>query len=174
MAMNNTDIVKTYENALPATLFERLKNTLMSDQTARWCISPTNHFEGRLNLVAMLREHDGSAFAELLVICAQLCAEVAGFPSESVKRVRAACILKDGDTSKINAKHTDDDENHFVGLLYLNDIDGDTIFWEGDTIAHREPPKANKLVVFNGRHYHSSSTPTKGVARFVLNMNFGV
>ena len=35
-------------------------------------------------------------------------------------------------------------------------------------------PKANRMVIFDGAHYHSSVTPTKTQLRYVINYNFDV
>jgi hypothetical protein len=71
-------------------------------------------------------------------------------------------------------KHVDQQYNHLVALYYINDSDGDTIFFDGDDIIHREPVKRGKLVVFNGHNkFHSSSSPSKNI-RMTLNVNYHV
>ena len=68
--------------------------------------------------------------------------------------------------------HVDDDRPHIVGLYYPNDADGDTFFFDGDqNVIHRESPERGKMVTFDGKQYHSSSSPTTGV-RFTLNINY--
>jgi hypothetical protein len=70
-------------------------------------------------------------------------------------------------------KHVDRDDNHLVALYYINDSDGDTIFFDGDDVIHREPVERGKLVVFNGQgKYHASSSPSKNI-RLTLNVNYG-
>ncbi len=71
-------------------------------------------------------------------------------------------------------KHVDQQYNHLVALYYVNDSDGDTIFFDGDQVIHREPVKRGKLVVFNGYNkYHSSSSPSKNI-RMTLNVNYQI
>ena len=94
--------------------------------------------------------------------------------------------------SGVSSPHTDHDSPHKTLLVYLNDADGDTIFYdmvyEPDSGEHpieyarkrkewlhvkdTVTPRANKAVVFDGMRYHSSSQPTKTQMRYVLNVNF--
>ena len=63
-------------------------------------------------------------------------------------------------------------KKHWVGLYYPNDSDGDTFFFDNDlNVIHREPPERGKIILFDGKYYHSSSSPTKEV-RFSLNINY--
>ena len=89
----------------------------------------------------------------------------------------------------INTPHVDrPTEPHFVGLYYLNDTDGATKIWkqklkdwseETNTpslddceLLHEIEPKANRMVIFDGSHFHSSVTPTKTQLRYVINYNY--
>jgi len=68
--------------------------------------------------------------------------------------------------------HVDQQFPHIVGLYYPNDSDGDTYFFDDDlNVIHKEPVERGKMVVFDGRWQHSSSSPTKNV-RFSLNINY--
>ena len=68
--------------------------------------------------------------------------------------------------------HVDNNRPHIVGLYYPNDSDGDTFFFDDDlNVIHREPVERGKMVVFDGKWKHSSSSPTKNV-RFSLNINY--
>ena len=77
--------------------------------------------------------------------------------------------------------YTDD---HHVVLMYLNDCDGDTIIFDkkytdGPThlsidegksmsIFKRVTPKAGKIILFDGKNYHTNVFPSPGKFRFVL------
>ncbi len=68
--------------------------------------------------------------------------------------------------------HVDQHFPHIVGLYYPNDSDGDTFFFDDDeNIIHKEPVERGKMIVFDGKWKHSSSSPTKNV-RFTLNINY--
>lgn len=81
-----------------------------------------------------------------------------------------------GQTNKINNPHVDADIDHIVILYYLTDADGDTIIYNETTksdkytIMDRVQPKKGRCVIFNGKHYHSSSQPTNGI-RATININ---
>lgn len=64
---------------------------------------------------------------------------------------------------------------HLACLYYVNDTDGDTIFFNQDktTIIKKVAPKKGRVVIFDGSICHSSSTPTKNV-RSVINFNFSI
>ena len=89
-----------------------------------------------------------------------------------------------------HAPHVDWDDGHMTGLYYLNDSDGDTIFYKDkrdpileessfDWSQNREfivdqtvTPKADRFVLFNGDTFHSSTSPTENDYRLVINYNW--
>ena len=67
--------------------------------------------------------------------------------------------------------HTDITDKHTVYLYYINDCDGDTIIYDNDkNIVNRITPKQGRIIIFDGKTYHSSSQPTRG-PRAVINYN---
>ena len=68
---------------------------------------------------------------------------------------------------------------HTVILYYVNDCDGDTIFYnkcENDSLMDveewkRESPKKGDFVVFDGSIYHSPCCPVENRSRFTLNFD---
>jgi len=72
----------------------------------------------------------------------------------------------------IQKPHTDVDFSHWVFLYYVNDSDGDTIFYnEQKEIIKRVAPKKGRIAFFDGSIYHSASTPNTS-SRAVININF--
>ena len=91
----------------------------------------------------------------------------------NIKRIRLGMQIKLGHTSIINYSHIDYEQPHQVLLLYLNDADGDTFFYNEDkTILKTVSPKPNRAILFDGMILHNSSTPTKTSKRIALNINF--
>jgi hypothetical protein len=68
---------------------------------------------------------------------------------------------------------------HTVILYYVNDCDGDTIFYnkcENDSLMDveewkRESPKKGDFVVFDGSIYHSPCCPVENTRRCTLNFD---
>ena len=78
--------------------------------------------------------------------------------------------------NKYNIPHSDCNKDHCNIVLYLNESDGDTIFFNeyydknlnNLTIKQRVSPKVNRAVISDGL-MHTSSNPTKNEIRIVLN-----
>ena len=84
---------------------------------------------------------------------------------------------------RLDAPHVDADIDHLVVLYYVNDSDGDTVIYENkfqgyDKVPHfddlvekkRVTPKAGRVVIFNGKQWHTSNQPEHNV-RAVINYN---
>ena len=109
---------------------------------------------------------------------------------KDILRIRFGLLCRDI-KQIINTPHVDSHtQQHFVGLYYLNDTDGATKIWKQKLkdwnqdpvfysvdeceLLEEVEPKANRMVIFDGVHYHSSVTPTKTQMRYVINYNFDV
>jgi len=91
--------------------------------------------------------------------------------SYKIFRLRLGLTLSYG-KEIINKPHIDcSNRIHKVILLYLNDSDGDTYFYENGKVINSITPEKNKAVLFDGNTYHSSSKPFKNSRRIVLNIN---
>lgn len=117
-----------------------------------------------------------------------------GIEYNQLLRIRIGFITRTPETI-VHKAHTDYPIPHMTALYYVNDSDGDTILYNGtessniDTsnytldlnekhnnvdlsIKTRVEPKADRMVIFNGARYHSSSTPTKNDFRIVITYNW--
>ncbi len=75
---------------------------------------------------------------------------------------------------RIQEPHIDiKDTPHWVCLYYVNDSDGDTIFYQNDKITEikRISPKKGRIAFFDGSVYHSGSKPST-TPRGVINISF--
>jgi hypothetical protein len=93
----------------------------------------------------------------------------------------------------IHKGHTDDIVPHKVALFYINNSDAPTYLYKEKyditsnkqsslylkenlndnlTVETKIECKANRLVIFDGFQYHSSSSPTNIARRIVINYNF--
>jgi len=66
--------------------------------------------------------------------------------------------------------HTDRPEEHLGLIYYVNDSDGDTIFFEGDKELQRVTPKKGRIVLFDGSTLHAGGFPTDN-PRCIVNYN---
>jgi hypothetical protein len=117
--------------------------------------------------------------------------KLSGKPIRNLLRMRVGLINRvDKTETIINSPHVDFFYPHLTACYYICDADGDTICYdqawsEEDgfdhaktvantkfTIAGRCTPKKNRLFVFDGRRYHSSSTPVEYNKRIVLTVNY--
>jgi hypothetical protein len=87
--------------------------------------------------------------------------------------------------NRVDHPHVDREVSHLNVLYYVNDADGDTVFYdktfrdisptqvrtEDLTIYKQVTPRKGRAVVFDGSRYHASTRPTTG-SRIVV--NFGV
>jgi hypothetical protein len=81
------------------------------------------------------------------------------------------------DDPRPNPPHQDLKTPHTTIVWYLHDSDGDLFIYneqqpsEVFTVLTSIKPKANKLVCFDGSHYHSGNTPKDYATRVVLNLH---
>lgn len=99
---------------------------------------------------------------------------------EKLIRVRAGLLLTNH-KGGLHNPHVDYEYPHKTLLYYLNDSDGDTIFFNEthDTITDnnltvqlKNKPTANQAVLFDGLQFHSSSFPVDNNYRIAININF--
>lgn len=74
----------------------------------------------------------------------------------------------------LNAPHPDFlYEGGITILYYVNDSDGDTLFFEGSECVNRVHPTKGTAAIYPSSMLHAGSTPTKTDTRVVINMCFG-
>lgn len=107
------------------------------------------------------------------------------FSHSNVLAGRVFMQLPRGDSVQ-NEPHIDSDKPHWVFLYYVNDSDGDTVFfekqnpWNNTNLIYGEEnfieikrvtPKQGTCIVFDGSTYHASGSPTVN-KRCVINFNY--
>jgi len=117
------------------------------------------------------------------------------FKIKKIIRIRIGLLERKPEGKYVNIPHVDMIEQHFAGLLYLNDSDGETIIYNEkyDTQYNMNPVdhynnvlerkvsikqkvecKENRFMMFDGFHYHSSTCPTNVNRRIAINFNFEI
>lgn len=123
----------------------------------------------------------------LMPLLYESCAKVDVVPRE-VYWGRIFMTIATGNPTR-NLFHTDMDTEHLVCLYYINDASGPTVILSKtnedtgrDEINNIDPspfileevePKKGRVVLFNGKHYHASTTPTTG-RRCIINFDVGI
>jgi len=102
--------------------------------------------------------------------------ERANFSIENIYRVKANLQLRDGNLKKeqYNSVHWDNDGPHWGMIYYVNDTDGDTLFFNSNEIIDRVSPKKGRILLFDGSILHASQLPHKAINRCILNINIQI
>ena len=72
--------------------------------------------------------------------------------------------------------HIDQYYPHWVCLYYVNDSNGDTIFYDNNKEIKRISPKKGRIIFFDGSVYHTAGKPNKNhraVVNFCFQGKFG-
>lgn len=91
-------------------------------------------------------------------------------------RIKSNLLIKRSNEPFSHSPHQDSYEEGFMSMVYyVNDVDGDTIFYDEDlNIVKRSKPSRGSVVVFDSNQLHSSSLPTTKDTRVVLNFVFKI
>lgn len=90
-------------------------------------------------------------------------------------RIRAGMQTKINDDGCVNDPHRDLKEPHKTLLYYVNESDGNTMFYSDETgkeLIFENAPIENSAVIFDGDYYHASSHPTIVPSRVTININY--
>jgi hypothetical protein len=106
--------------------------------------------------------------------------EAFNFKLIEIKRIRLGMMTKTPTHYTHNA-HVDYPFPHMTALFYLTTCNGPTVLYDqkfpNDMLLKTDKiiyPEQNKVVVFDGLTYHSSTTQTDCKQRIVMNINFMV
>ena len=126
--------------------------------------------------------YNGMFFDKFLPFFEQ-CTERFGYTQDDL--IRARLGLKQPKigykVENYNLPHVDYTFPHDTIIYYLNDSDGDTRIFDQNaktapdaksfTVQQTVEPKENRLLLFDGRQYHTASNPMQVNRRIVLNVN---
>lgn len=178
------------KNAFPKKIFNDIKSEIESDSFS-WFYTPTAYGTDSIKSFShMVYDNDNSMsyIHDALNMFIRFGLENHNIDYENLFRIRIGLLTQSKNTI-IHEPHVDFDKHHNTGLIYLNDSDGDTILYKQKYIIsnmssrqYKESikldidklitPEENKLVIFDGLTYHSSSTPQNSECRIVINFNY--
>ena len=186
------------ENAVGKSMFGKITDAVFDWQFS-WYYGPTAYAtEGKKSLYDYSYSHlvlsDGKAHNQVGEILAITLYNLSDVIKQDVKTILSIRIGSIPVTPKpiIHTPHVDLEFPHKTALLYLNDSDGDTVFYDLKypwierlsthdyylkkkkkiKIVETVKPEKNKFVWFDGFNYHSSTSPTKVDRRIVVNFNY--
>ena len=185
------------DDVLPSTVFNRLVTLTVDNSNFSFGVTPTATITENHKSFAHSPPDNSWQFhyfsVPLMAAMNKVYMTTSALEKVNLKdilRIRFGLLCRDI-KQIINTPHVDSHtQQHFVGLYYLNDTDGATKIWKQKLkdwnqdpvfysvdeceLLEEVEPKANRMVIFDGVHYHSSVTPTKTQMRYVINYNFDV
>ena len=190
-------MLRVFDDVLPEGVFQELRDEVFDEKTPWYFLNDSAYsdeygepgqssFYNTIYLDGEVESPKKDFFEKIVnVLLMQTNTSI-----DTLYRIRLGLHVSSS-SSVPNKAHIDDERPHTVGLLYLNDSDGDTLIYKEKydpreglgavdsfkkldslTISDRVTPRANRLVIFDGHTYHASSTPTYPSSRRALNFNF--
>jgi hypothetical protein len=191
------NVNKCYD-ALSPTVFQKVKQLVLGGETP-WYATMTDYYSLHPSKYSHSWAHfavmDGKSLSTLgdtLMLAAFSALDRSGQKVNQIMRIRLG-LHSISPQQFTGGAHVDLHYPHMVGLLYLNDSDGDTQIYneQYDSTSDVDPfqyfqqqhkgqttllatstPEENKLIWFNGSHYHASQGPTTVAKRVVININY--
>lgn len=177
-------MIKVVDNFFSPVLIELLTQELQQPYNP-WSITPTaiegDHLSFGINPQPHSEDNDNpnpEVAKHLNLLSYYMASEIADkfqmLDISRLWRIRYGLIHRDKE-KLIHKPHIDYDGAHYTALLHIAG-DGETYFYEKDkkTVMDTIEFKPNRLTLFDGTIWHSSSTPVENQLRFACNYNFGV
>ena len=171
-------MVTVIDNAVPEILFNRVVNSIIDNNMFVYGINKTGTQQDSYYSMSSLIT-GGTYHSALLETSLDFIMRKVEISYSEILRVRVGCIPRDI-KQVVNRPHVDTPDEHKVVLLYLNESDGDTHIYKNIAAEVRPEtfeleakisPKPNRAIIFDGKHYHSSQTPTICQMRYAVNYN---
>lgn len=185
---------------LNTSLFTKIKNIVEADSFPWYYANTTAYnnndrygtlYNGSFGHIALNNGKKNSEVADALEDYFLCMTDTMGIKVNFMHRIRIGMIPV-CPIYNVNPPHIDFPFPHKVGLLYLNESDGDTVIYNEKydsqygseiyyydeilkknlTVRESITPEENKLAIFDGLCYHSSSTPVWTKRRIVVNYVF--
>jgi hypothetical protein len=191
------------DNILPAIAFKKISDLILSAEFT-WHfgrqvdsdrVMTDNYFLNGWGNIAYLDGYSPNPEWKIIEPILLDALERSGQIVDKFYRVRII-LNTTADNNYVNMPHIDWDHPHRTALLYINDSDGPTLLYKEKyeystklrvadyynqhyknkelTVLEKIEPKANRLLWFEGNHFHAGTTPTTVPRRVVININYTV
>ncbi len=189
--------VKDYQDQIEDCMFDvnwRFNNdnvlgTSTFDSKYRHFVNPLEYDIAPGVVADLLTPLNSKVFEKIRLMIRDVCNKI-NFNIEKIERCQGAIGAFIPNKTRKNTIHTNRDVPHLVLLYYVNDSDGDTILYDKTiedipysvqypdeycdmNITHNVTPKKGRVLVFDGRYYHASSSPTKSMRCIITLDLFG-
>ena len=190
-------MIKFYDNIISKDLQDKIENNLSSNNYAWFLNNDTVGYTGRPLDMPLSKVKEYLQFTHLYYaydndkkVCVKnsndtenidnLINEINDYfkwPKCEVYRVKANLQTQftDNDHDYYNTPHIDFFEMNLLSCIYyVNDSDGDTLFFDSSNklnVIERVSPKKGRFVLFDGNILHTGQHPIKNKKRMVVNIN---
>jgi len=186
MANKITDII-VIDDAIPKALFNIWREEVYNSNEWRYYpytdYNPINQGVENVSEEHKLDDtpkfqlmYDVNNLTHLTQSIVDMQASLCKISSYEITRMRINALSNHREVPQHHPIHSDtpaDDKSGLVlsCILYVNDSDGDTLFYSNETqeIVQRVSPKENRLLAFPAELLHSSSPPRDTMTRFMCN-----
>jgi len=186
MANKITDII-VIDDAIPKALFNIWREEVYNSNEWRYYpytdYNPINQGVENVSEEHKLDDtpkfqlmYDVNNLTHLTQSIVDMQASLCKISSYEITRMRINALSNHREVPQHHPIHIDtpaDDKSGLVlsCILYVNDSDGDTLFYSNETqeIVQRVSPKENRLLAFPAELLHSSSPPRDTMTRFMCN-----
>jgi hypothetical protein len=93
---------------------------------------------------------------------------------KEIRQSRLNLVFKSNDDRKSPPHYDFYDDNIDTMIYYVNDSDGNTIFYadeKANTILQEVEPKKGRIVIFSSKTLHAATRPKENHTRIVINFN---
>ena len=192
--------MQIFDNILSPKVFKNLQNSILDDSNFSWYFGNTHDksVEASNNFMYSWDHNvynSGQIYSDsfsFIKPCLLSALDNCGIDVEELIRIRIGCITIT-EKQYTHGPHVDNFIPHKTGLLYLNSTNGPTILYNQKydpdsnldtseyfdkyvksnlTIQDKVEHKENRLLIFDGHTYHSSTTQTDVPRRIAINFNF--
>jgi hypothetical protein len=173
--------IEVYDNVLPSYIVKEIKHLLISGESNEFFWLYRNNLTSKDNesslpgfahLFYRANPLFDSSFSTFLNQILYIFCNSQNILLQHIELGRTFLQLPNINPSASSSIHTDLDDPHYVCLYYVNDSDGDTIFFDdNENEIKRVSPKEGRIAFFDGSIKHKGGVNFKG-PRAVINFNF--
>lgn len=125
-----------------------------------------------MSFTHILKSHTAlSDYLPQVSILPQIACDINNIKMHDIIQARMFIVVPHETKLDYYAPHIDLPEDHTVCIYYVNDADGDTVFFDNDlNEVKRVSPKKGRLILFNGKIMHGGGIPKNG-PRCIINFD---